>query len=297
MTAHGDDAIPRMDPDRDATRNAWTARAAAYAEYAVPKNRPFARRLIELLAPNPGERVLDVATGPGVVAVEAARAMAGEGDVLATDIAPVWDSWVADAARHAGVENIAFATMPADALGLPDDWFDVVACQFGLMFVTEPSAALAEMKRVLKPGGRLGVAVWSTLDRVAHFVPAVALRDLFPTDSATNERTPLSLSEPGLIERLVADAGFTDVHSERRTETFLLDDFEQEWQRRAGDPAFSAQIAASDDNRVRAREVVREALERFRVGDRWELPSEAIIVTAAKPVPEEVCGGHEKVLR
>ncbi len=286
MTTQGNDAAPRTGSDQDATRTAWTARAAAYAEYAVPKNRPFARRLVELLAPKPGEQVLDIATGPGVVAVEAARAMNGEGSVLATDIAAVWESWVADATRDAGVGNVTFAAMPADALTLADDSFDVVACQFGLMFVTEPSAALAEMKRVLKPGGRLGVAVWSTLDRVAHFVPAVALRDLFPTDSATNERTPLSLSEPGLIERLVDDAGFTGVSSERRTETFVLDDFEQEWQRRAGDPAFSAQIAASDDNRDRARRVVRASLERFRVGQRWELPSEAIIVTAYKPVPE-----------
>lgn len=284
MSSTRDAAGKTGDSGQNATRDAWSARAAAYAEYAVPKNRPFARHLVGLLDPRPGERVLDVATGPGVVAVEAARAMAGTGDVVATDIAAVWEAWVADAAREAGVGKIAFATMPADALAYPDDSFDVVACQFGLMFVAEPLAALSEMKRVLKPGGRLGVAVWSTLDRVAHFVPAVALRKLFPADSATDERTPLSLSEPGLIERLVADAGFADIRSERQTETFVLDDFEQDWKRRAGDPAFAAQIAASEENRVRAREAVRESLERFRVGDRYEMPSEAIIVTATKPV-------------
>lgn len=283
MSTEGANDKPAIDSTQSAMREAWSARAAAYAEYAVPKNRPFAQYLVHLLHPRPGERLLDIATGPGVVAIEAAGAMEGQGEVVATDIAPVWETWVADAARGAGVGNVTFATMPADALAYPDDAFDCVACQFGLMFVADPAAALREMKRVLRPGGRLGVAVWSTLDRVAHFVPAAALRELFPAESTTDERTPLSLSEPGLIERLVAEAGFIEARTEHRTEAFVLDDFEQEWRRREGDPAFAAQIAASDENRARARQVVRDALERFRVGDQYELSNEAIIVTAVKP--------------
>lgn len=270
------------DASRNAMRDSWTARAAAYAAYAVPKNRPFARRLVELLAPGPGERLLDVATGPGVVAIEAARAMGGQGEVVATDIASIWETWVVDAARDAGVGNVTFATMAAEALAYPDGSYDVVGCQFGLMFTPDPLAALNEMNRVLRPGGRLGVAVWSPLDRVAHFATAAALRNVFPAETGEDELSPLSLSEPGLIERLVTDAGFDAVRSERRTETFTLDDFEQEWNRRAGDPAFSAQIAASGDNRTRAREAVRIALEPFRAGDHYEMPSEAIIVTAGK---------------
>jgi ubiquinone/menaquinone biosynthesis C-methylase UbiE len=151
----------------------WAKRAQAYADYAVAKNRPYARRLVSLVAPRPGERVLDIASGPGVVAVEAARAIGGS--VLATDLSPAWEPFVAAAAREAGVA-IDFRTMPGERLDLSDAAFDVVTCEFGLMFMPEPLDGLREMHRVLAPGGRLGVSVWSTGDRVAHFIPMRAKR-------------------------------------------------------------------------------------------------------------------------
>ncbi|HEX5499500.1 MAG TPA: hypothetical protein VFX03_09745, partial [Thermomicrobiales bacterium] len=86
--------------DNDAVRTRmqtdWAKRAQAYADYAVAKNRPYARRLVALVAPRAGERVIDVAAGPGVVAVEAARAMGG-GAVLATDLSPAWEPFIAAA--------------------------------------------------------------------------------------------------------------------------------------------------------------------------------------------------------
>lgn len=271
-------------PEATRTRAAaeWTARAEQYAAYAVPKNRPFARRLVELACPRPGDRVLDVATGPGVVAIEAGRAMGGRGEVLATDLSPTWAPFVAAAAAEAGLGNIAFAATPAEALALPDATFDVAFCQFGLMFVAEPAAALREMHRVLKPGGTVAVAVWSTPDKVAHFAALRALQAHLPPppDPAPS---PMSLGAPGLIERLVADAGFRNLSVERVTAVYEAADPADEWRRLRDDDRFAAPLAAlSNAARAAAHEAVLAALEPFRQGAVLRLPSEAILVVATR---------------
>ena len=106
--------------------------------------------------------------------------------------------------------------MPAEALSLPDASFDVVLCQFGLMFIGSPVTALREMRRVLRPGGKVGVAVWSVPERVGIFLLArIVMAALPPVAGASC--SPLSMGEPGLIEGLVSEVGFRDVSSERQT--------------------------------------------------------------------------------
>jgi SAM-dependent methyltransferase len=276
------------DADNDATRERmladWAARAQAYADYAVPRNRPYARRLVALVAPRAGERVVDVASGPGVVAVEAARAMGG-GSVMATDLSPAWEPIVAAAAREAGV-SVAFRAMPGEQLDLPDGSVDVLTCEFGLMFMPDPGAGLREMRRVLAPGGRLGVSVWSTGDRVAHFIAMRAFEAIAPTPPEERRPSPLSLGEPGLIERLVAEAGFDDVRSERFTEAFAVPDMDEEWERLTGPGGVLTGLrfdALTPDQQRRLRNDVVAGYERFRRDGVMQLPSEAIIVTARKP--------------
>jgi ubiquinone/menaquinone biosynthesis C-methylase UbiE len=135
----------------------------SFARDAAPRTRPFAAALVDLAPPRNGP-VLDVATGTLLVAVEAARRVGPGGTVVATDFVAAWAPHVAAMAAEAAVEIVRFATMPAEALDFSDETFDVVYCQFGLMFMPDPIAALRETRRVLRPGGRLGVAVWSDGD-------------------------------------------------------------------------------------------------------------------------------------
>jgi SAM-dependent methyltransferase len=272
---------------RESMRRSWGERTAQYAAATAGNNDRYAAVLLEKVAPRPGERVLDVATGPGVVAVMAAAAVGPDGRVVATDLAPEWGEVVARTCRAAGVSNVEFRAASADALGPADDAFDVALCQFGLMFVPEPVEALREMRRVLRRGGRMGVVVWSTGDRVRLFtVTGPLLQPYLPTPPPGQELpTPLQLGEPGLIERLAAEAGFREVRSERHTLDFLVADPEERWRHDVlgGPPATRDAVAALAEPERRAlHDRYMAALEAYRREGVIRLPSEAIYLTAVK---------------
>jgi SAM-dependent methyltransferase len=276
---------PPLSAMSEQRRAEWLDRMDGYARDATPKTRPFAEALVAMVAPPPGARVLDVATGSGSVAVEAGKRVGPGGSVLATDFMPEWEPYVARLAADEGLENIAFATMPAEALDLPDASFDAVLCQFGLMFVSDRVQALREMRRVLRPGGRLGVSVWSVPETVGIFlISRIVGSALPPPAGEPPPPSPMALGEPGLIEGLVAEAGFGEIVVERVTRFATVVDAEEEW-RRWSDAAFNpaAQGLASlpQDEQDRLRDEAIAALEAFREGEVMQVPSEAIVVTAS----------------
>ena len=137
------------------------ATAATYRDIHLPRVfTPWARVLLEIVQPRPGESVLDVATGPGTVAREAARIVGASGKVVGVDISAamlnVGREWPTDPS-HAPIQYIE---APATQIPLSDIGFDVAYCQQGLQHMADPHAALQEIRRLLKPGGRLGVALW-----------------------------------------------------------------------------------------------------------------------------------------
>ena len=278
----------RADFIREAMRKSWGARTQSYLEEAAPNTAEHTKRLFEELSPQAGQRVLDVATGPGVVAIAAALAVGPDGEVVATDLTPEWGSIIAERAKSMGLNNVTFKAMGAEALDLPDGAFDVAYCQFGLMFVPDQVQALREMRRVLKSGGRLGVVVWATADKV----PCIALVNrhlspLVPADAP--ERllpTPVALGEPGLIERLVKEAGFAGVRSVRHTLDFVSGGPEELWHGRVenGPPHIQAAVKALPAaEREKLRAAIYADVEKYRSPDgKVRLPSEAIYVTATK---------------
>ena len=272
---------------RDSMRQHWGARTRSYAGEAAANTRVHAERLLAKLGLRPGERVLDVAAGPGTAALLAAAAVGPAGEVVATDLAPEWAEVVAERAAAAGLANVTFRAMGAEALELPDESFDAVVCTFGLMLVPDPVQALREMRRVLRDGGRVGVVVWSTADRVpcisvrtrvlAPYLPQVPPEEQLPG--------PLDLGEPGLIERHVAAAGFRRVAVDRHTLDFVIANPEDTWRSQVveGPPAVRAAVAAlAPEARARLHYELIAELERYRRGDTIRMPSEAIYVTAVR---------------
>src|SRR5215210_997521 len=269
----------------DRRRAEWTERFERYARDAAPRTYPFAEALVELLPPAVGSNVLDVATGTGLVAVEAAQRVGPRGSVLATDFLPAWEPFVRATASAARVTNVTFACMPAEALALPDASFDVAYCQFGLMFVPEPIRALREMRRVLRPGGRIGVAVWSVPEKVGLFLIPRIVAPALPPAAGGASPSPMSMGAPGLIEDMVAEAGFCGVVRHPVTIFHDIADPEIEWQQ------WRENFAMPDGGRLERLpahvqqqlhdDVIAEFLS-FRDGDTIRIPSEAILVTASR---------------
>jgi ubiquinone/menaquinone biosynthesis C-methylase UbiE len=182
--------------------------AEAYERYAVASwSRPLAERLIALVAPRRGERVLDVACGTGVVARLAAEAVGGDGAVTGVDL----NDGMLEVARARG-EGIAWLQGDVEALPAPDASADVVTCQQGLQFFPRRDAALAEMHRVLAAGGRLALSVMRS---IAHNAGWAALADALARHAGPEAeammRSPFPDWDAAELRELVTSAGFEDV--------------------------------------------------------------------------------------
>ncbi|GAA5107963.1 class I SAM-dependent methyltransferase [Haloechinothrix salitolerans] len=179
---------------------------------------PWASVLIDVADIRPGDRVLDLACGTGVVARAAARRVMPHGHVCGLDV----NENMLAIARRADAD-IEWRQTDASRIDLPDASFDVAVCQQGLQFFPDRLAALRELHRVLAPGGRAVIATWCALDDGdAGYAPiAAALQRHRPDDPAPLRfiTAIFALSDPTELTRLLEHAGFDDIDVERRTGT------------------------------------------------------------------------------
>lgn len=184
------------------------ASAEAYERYAVPSwSRPLAEQLVALAAPRDGERVVDVACGTGIVARLAAQRVGERGTVAGVDL----NGGMLDVAR-AQSAAIAWRQGDAETLPLDDGAFDLVLCQQGLQFFPRRGAALAEMHRVLAPGGRLALSVMRPITHNAGWgALADALTRHAGPEAGAMMRAPFPDWDAAELRELVTSAGFHDV--------------------------------------------------------------------------------------
>jgi SAM-dependent methyltransferase len=154
-----------------------------------------------------GERVLDVACGTGVVAREAARRCGTTGSVAGLDLGA---GMIAVARRLA--PGVDFREGDALALPWPDAAFDAVVCQFGLMFFGDQEAAVRELARVLRPGGRVAVAVWAAIEaNTAYAEEAALVERIAGAHAAQQLRSPYALADTVKLSRLLASPGLSSI--------------------------------------------------------------------------------------
>lgn len=194
--------------------------AENYERYFVPViGGPLAADLVAEAALQPGERVLDVACGTGVIARLAAERVGPSGTVAALDINAGMLA-VARSITPATAASVRWYETSAESIPLPDAAFDVVLCQLGLQFIGDKSAALREMRRVLVPGGRVLVSVprptpfFDVLDQAM-------LRHVGET-AANFVRCVFSLNDPAHLQQLFRAAGFRDLAARTDTRTIRL---------------------------------------------------------------------------
>jgi SAM-dependent methyltransferase len=119
---------------------------------------------VALLDPRPGETILELAAGLGDTGFAAAGRLGAEGKLLSTDVAPEMVAAAGRRAAELGVDNVELRVLDATSIDLPDAAVDGVLYRFGIMLVADPPRALAEIARVLRPGGRVSLAVWAASD-------------------------------------------------------------------------------------------------------------------------------------
>lgn len=185
--------------------------AEAYERYLVPALFvPWTKVLLEHAAPQPGERVLDVACGTGVVARHVAPQVGLSGAVVALDISPAMLA-VARSIPPTEGATIVWQEGSALALPFPAGAFDLVLCQQGLQFFPDRATATREMRRVLGPHGRVALSVWQTIQHhpVYEALYSAIARHLGTTVAAI--ATPFSLGDPDELRALLTAAGFQRV--------------------------------------------------------------------------------------
>lgn len=188
----------------DRTGQVTRTAAEVYEDFFVPSLfLEWAARVADAAQLSPGQKVLDVACGTGVLAREVAKRVQPGGAVTGLD-------------RNEGMLAVARRKTPdidwrlgmAESLPFADGAFAVVVSQFGLMFFEDRRAALSEMWRVLRPGGRLAVAVWDALDRTPGYAAMTALlQRLFGDRVADALRAPFALGDPEALRSLFTEAG------------------------------------------------------------------------------------------
>ena len=198
---------------KNAQREQWNKDGAAWRRWNPFLDRWYGeatRHMLDLARIERGQRVLDIAAGAGEPAVSAAQRVGPRGYVLATDISEGIVELARQVALERGHAHIETRVMDGEKLDLPDASFDAVICRLGLMYMPHPVTALREWRRVLKPGGRVAVVVFSTPDRNPWgAVPASIIRSRAQLPPPVpGQPGPFSLGAPGVLDGIFREAGF-----------------------------------------------------------------------------------------
>ncbi len=192
--------------------------AANYEEFLVPAMfAPFAERLVDRAGVSPGSAVLDVACGTGAVSRAAARRAGSMGSVTGVDLGEPSLAIARSHARDDGAAPTEYLQSDATTLPFAGATFDVALCQQGLQFFPYRSAALDEMRRVLKAEGRLAIATWKSIEHSPFLAVADALASHVSLEASEMMRSPFGLSDASELAHAISAAGFHDVVVEDET--------------------------------------------------------------------------------
>jgi ubiquinone/menaquinone biosynthesis C-methylase UbiE len=269
-------------------RYGWDLAAVDYESLWQARLAEAQDALLALASPAVGERVLDIACGTGLVSFGAARAVGPNGHVLGIDLSDRMINAAERRARDLKISNCIFSRMDAETLALPDASIDVALCALGLMYMPDPEQALREMYRVLRPGGRVSLAVWGERSKCGWSA-------IFPIvdDEVASEVCPLffRLGEQDTLARLCADAKFGNVRQRRITATLTFSDANEACDAAfVGGPVALAWSRFDDEIRARVRARYLNAIESWRHGHGYRIPGEFVIAAAVVPSERSVAG-------
>ena len=281
------------DGEREALRaqlhGMWASVAPAWAEhadYADTRGAAITSRLLELSAPRPGERVLELACGAGGVGIAAAELVGPAGEVVLSDVAAEMTTIAAGRAAVLGLGNVRTLRLDLDDLAQPDQSYDVVLCREGLMFALDPAHAAAEIRRILRPGGRAAVAVWGPRARnpwlgVMFDAVGAQLGTPVPPPGVPG---PFALDDPGRLARLLAGAELSDVVVTEVPTPLRDASFDAWWTRTAAlaGPLAKRLAALPEHARGQLRARLAEAVRPYQTPTGLDFPGVSLVAAGCR---------------
>jgi ubiquinone/menaquinone biosynthesis C-methylase UbiE len=258
----------------------WKAKSARMG-------RDVTLALVEFSDPKPGMQVLDLAAGTGEPGITVAGRVGSHGRVVAVDQSSDLLELASGRARDRSLSNFLTHTCDAHTLPFEDETFDLATCRFGVMFFRDPTAALSELRRVLKPGARACFVAWGTFEQpywqtTVKVVHKHTGGNLLEPDAPD----PFRFAEPGSLSRVLKAARFDELQESTRDVSWTWPGPSEE--------VFEYVCAVSAPfrpmlDRVREeqwpaiREEARAAIEKYQAGDEIRFGSKIVFAAGKKP--------------
>jgi ubiquinone/menaquinone biosynthesis C-methylase UbiE len=274
-----------MDPrlQRRVQRYGWDRAVVAYEQGWRDQLEPAHSLMLDMVDLHPGERVLDVACGTGLISFRAAEAVGADGGVVGTDISGEMVETARRGAALRDLANVRFERGDAEALPLPDASFDAAVCGLGLMYVPDPVRALCEMRRLVRPGSRAAAAVWGARRNCGW-------AEIFPITDArvASEVCPMffQLGTEDMLARAFAAAGFADVRWQRLATTLRYASAEDALAAVfRGGPVALAYGRFDEATRRAVHAEYLASIAAYRSGGGYAVPGEFVVAAGRAPTP------------
>ena len=271
-----------MEPalQRRVQRYGWDKASQVYEAFWQKQLQPAQDKLIQMAQLLPGEVIIDIACGTGLITFAAAEKVRENGFILATDISDKMVEKAAGTAKEKNLTHVKFERMDAEELNTPDAIYDAALCALGLMYLPDPLKALKEMYRVLKPGGRAVAAVWGQRDHCgwAEIFEIVDKR-------VSSEVCPMffNLGNADMLQRNFTAAEFTNITSERLSTILQYASGEEACGAAfAGGPVALPYFKFSAEVKREVHAEYLESIKPFQQGGGYAVPGEFVIAMGYK---------------
>ena len=273
---------------RRSALESWQAMASGWEHRREEIERvthPVSEWMLQALDPQPGDTVLELAAGPGGTGFAAAALLGEDGSLISSDFSSEMVEVARRRAAELGLRNVKHRVLDAEEIALGDDSVDGVLCRFGFMLMADPEAAAKEARRVLRPGGRLALAVWSTAQRnpwIAIAGRVLAERGLAPPPEP-GAPGMFVFAEHDRLRGLVEGAGFTAECIDEVPVLMTYGDVDDYVVAARETGGMFAMIwrDASDEDRQAITARLAEDFAPFAVDGGYELPGVAVVVAAS----------------